>query len=200
MFMWQCWTADLCGNHCQYWNFRRPSWVSCWRCADAALVDKLAEADAIVHMRESHGWQLLMIESLYHTNFIGTYTLLGKRRLVNATFVSHHVSTDGLARTCHSWICQVMEKVHVRNLQRLKPSTIPARHSSWTWLSAWVHRLVSKRLAQLFKQYGHTSISKFIPHKSTNILSGIKPKLTVKGKNGRDWIHTMTILQVFGQF
>ena len=80
--------------------------------ADAVLVDKLAaQADAIVHYAaESHNDNSLFWKQHVNTTFVSTMCQL----------------TKSMGTCLCVKICQVMEKVQVRNLP-LKPSTIPAR-------------------------------------------------------------------------
>ncbi|MFQ4157746.1 dTDP-glucose 4,6-dehydratase [Lactiplantibacillus argentoratensis] len=166
---------------------------------DAPLVDELMQqTDAVVHYAaESHNDNSLKDPwPFIETNIIGTYTLIQSAHKFNKRF--HHVSTDEvygdlpLREDLPGHGEGVGEKFTPTS--RYKPSSpySSSKASSDLLVQAWVRSFgLQATISNCSNNYGpYQYIEKFIPRQTTNILSGIRPKLYGSGKNVRDWIHT----------
>ena len=166
---------------------------------DKELVDKLAaEADAIVHYAaESHNDNSLNDPAPFiYTNFVGTYTLLEAARKYDIRF--HHVSTDEVygdlpLREDLPGHGELPGEKFTEDT-KYNPSSpySSTKAASDLIVRAWIKSFgIRATISNCSNNYGpYQHIEKFIPRQITNILSGIKPKLSGNGKNVRDWIHT----------
>ncbi len=103
-------------------NFRRSRWLVVGDIADAALVDKLAEADAIIHCGRKPGWHSLNDPEPIYPPTLSELTHSWKQH-VNATFVTMYRLTKSMGiclcvrRFARSWRDQVERKFTIEAVQ-----------------------------------------------------------------------------------
>jgi dTDP-glucose 4,6-dehydratase len=157
--------------------------------ADAALVDELvAQADAVVHYAaESHNDNSLdNPRPFLDTNVIGTYTLLEAVRRHHVRF--HHISTDEVYGDL-----ELDDPARFTETTPYNPSSpySSTKAASDLLVRAWVRSFgVRATISNCSNNYGpYQHVEKFIPRQITNVIRGIRPKLSGTGENVRDWIH-----------
>ena len=157
--------------------------------ADAAVVDPLvADADVVVHFAaESHNDNSLDDPSPFvRTNLVGTFTLLEAARRHDVRY--HHISTDEVYGD--------LELDDPKKFTEDTPYNPSSPYSSTKagsdlLVRAWVRSFgLRATISNCSNNYGpRQHVEKFIPRQITNVLDGIRPKLSGAGLNVRDWIH-----------
>ena len=156
---------------------------------DAELVDRLvAGTDVVVHFAaESHNDNSLRDPSPFlQTNLIGTYTLLEAVRRHESRY--HHISTDEVYGDL-----ELDDPARFTEQTPYNPSSpySSTKAGSDLLVRAWVRSFgVQATISNCSNTYGpYQHVEKFIPRQITNVLDGLRPKLSGKGENVRDWIH-----------
>ena len=157
--------------------------------ADVALMDRLVEsADAVVHYAaESHNDNSLHDPHPFlQTNLVGTFVLLEAARKHGTRF--HHISTDEVYGDL-----ALDDPGRFTETTPYNPSSpySATKAGSDLLVRAWIRSFgVAATLSNCSNNYGpFQHVEKFIPRQITNVLQGIRPKLSGSGHNVRDWIH-----------
>ena len=157
---------------------------------DAALVDRLvSETDAVVHYAaESHNDNSIADPSPFlKTNVEGTYTLIEACRRHGVRY--HHVSTDEVYGDL-----ALDDPARFTEETPYRPSSAysSTKASSDLLLRAWARTFgLRATISNCSNNYGpYQHVEKFIPRQVTNLIDGVRPKLSGAGRHVRDWIHT----------
>lgn len=161
---------------------------------DSETVQRLVQqTDLVINFAaETHNDNSLRNPApFFHTNLLGTYTLLEAIRQTSTgskVVHYHHISTD-----------EVYGDLELTDPNRFTETTAynPSSPYSATkagsdlLVKAWVRSFgIKATISNCSNNYGpFQHVEKFIPRQITNILTGIRPKLYGDGTNIRDWIH-----------